>query len=178
MGYFLTDKSRIQQTDIDGYWKLIDNELYMDNNGAISLTPRYFWTDGYTFPKLILPFLGDKNKFDVRPCHAHDLFCRFHQRIYVNLSLFQLKQLGFLHAHNNIVVCEDIPVKYLIVDKISKRKSNNLLKEMMLSCKINKRICNIVRFGVNFNFGWRKTGKKDILSYNIYKEDIGLVNGL
>lgn len=180
MGLFLTSKSRILQVDNEGHWKLCDNEIYMTNSGEILITPRYFWTDGYTIPSIFIPIIGDKNKYDTRPAHAHDLFCRFHQRIRVNLSLAQLKRLGFLHYHpkKEIVVCEDIPKFYLQVLPIEKHDCDNLLKEMMISCKIKNIVCKIIRFGVNFNMNWKKTGKRDINTYDFYHEDIGLVNGL
>ena len=178
MSYFITAKSRIEQTDKDGYWKLIDNELYLSNNNELTITPRYFWTDGYTFPLFIIPFIGDKNKYDVRPAHGHDLFCRFHQKIKVNLSLIQLKQKGILHEHKGMIVCEDIPEEYLSIEKISKFESNNLLREMMLTCDIPRKTCNIVRFGTIFNINWINTGKKSLKDYRIFKEDIGLINGL
>ena len=177
MGYFLTAKSRIEQTDTKNYWKLVDNELYMSNDGTISITPRYFWTDGYSFPYFIMPFIGDRNSLDVRPAHAHDLFCRFHQRIIVDLSLKELIEKGYLHDHNGIIVCEDLPKYTLNIIKIKKTKADDLIKEMMLSCKIPEKICNIIRFGVFFNFNWLRTGKKDLYDYRIFYEDIGLVNG-
>ena len=50
---------------------------------------------------------------------------------------------------------------------------------MMIACNIPKDKVNIIRFGVFFNLNWYlKTGKKSILEYDIYNEDIGLVNGV
>lgn len=182
MGYFLTDKSRIWQTNVDGRWKLIDNELYMNNDGKIQICPRYFWTDGYTFPGILLPITGDRNALDVRPAHMHDLECRFHERITVKLSLTELTRGGYLHninSHNrNIMICEDIPHKYLVIEKVSKTETDNRLKEMMLSCGIKKYKCNAVRMGVFFNINWLRTGKKSLNEYELFVEDVGLVNGL
>lgn len=182
MGYFLTDRSRIWQTQNEGKWKLVDNELYMNNNGVIQLCPRYFWTDGYTFPSILLPITGDRNSLDVRPAHMHDLECRFHERIIVNLTLIELCRKGYLHkqiSHNRqILVCEDIPTKFLTIEKVEKTQSDDRLKEMMLSVGINKLKTNCIRFGVVFNINWSKTGKTSLSKYNIFVDDIQLVNGL
>lgn len=181
MGFFITGKARIEQTEKNGYWKLIDNELYVDNDGTMLLTPRRFWSDSYTFPGFIMPLLGDKNKFDVRGAHQHDLACRFHQLLVVNLTLTELKHKRLIKYHDrkNIVICEDIPTKYLQIKDITKKNADDLLKRMMLTSNIDENICNIVRFGVNFNLNWYiKTGKRSLATYKIYKEDIGLVNGV
>ena len=179
MGRFITAKSRIQQVDVPGYWKTLDNELYMDDDGSTYLVPRYFWSDGYTFPGIIMAFLGDKHFFDVRPAHGHDLGCRFHEVIQVGLSLTQLKLKGYLRLHEDMVVLDDIPLEYLNVVKKSKTWVDNFFKRMMLACDMPKRQINIIRFGVFFNINWYlKTGKKSILEYDIYNEDIGLVNGV
>lgn len=179
MGRFITAKSRIEQVDVPGYWKTIDNELYLANDNNLYLAPRYLWSDGYTFPGIVMLFLGDKQKFDVRAAHGHDLCCRFHQAIKVDLSLTVLKQKELLRIHNDKVVLEDIPLEYLEVITVSKTWTDNLLKEMMIACNIPRKDVNIIRAGVFFNLNWwLKTGKKDILDYDIYNEDIGLVNGV
>lgn len=179
MGRFITAKSRIEQVDVPGYWKTLDNELYLDDDGSLYLTPRYFWSDGYTFPGLIMMLLGDHHKYDVRAAHGHDLFCRFHQRIRVGLTLTKLKLMGYLRLHDNKVVCDDIPLEYLIIEPITKTWADNCFKRMMKACDIPRIKRNIIRFGVFFNLNWYfRTGKKNILEYDIYNEDIGLVNGL
>ena len=98
MGRFVTAKSRIEQVDEPGYWRTLDND------GSLYLTPRYMWSDGYTFPGLIMAMLGDKHFYDVRPAHGHDLFCRFHESVKINLSLATLKMKGYLRLHNDKVV--------------------------------------------------------------------------
>ena len=174
---FITAKARIEQTE-NGYWKTLDNELFLDDDGSLYLVPRYFWSDGYTFPGIIMAFLGDKHFWDVRPAHGHDLFCRFHQRIKVGMSLSWLKMNNYLRLHDNKVICEDIPIEYLIIENVSKTWTDNCFKRMMKSVNIPKLQRNIIRFGVFFNFNWYlKTGKKSILSFDIYNEDIGLVYG-
>ena len=179
MGRFITAKARIEQVDTPGYWRTLDNELYMDDDGSLSLVPRYFWSDGYTFPGIIMAFLGDKHFFDVRPAHGHDLCCRFHERIKVELSLTALKLKGYLRMHEDKVIVEDIPLEYLTIQKVSKTWTDNLFKRMMECCNIPKDKIRIIRFGVFFNLNWYlKTGKKSILEYEIYKDDISLVNGV
>ena len=67
----------------------------------------------------------------------------------------------------------------LNIEKVSKTWTDNTFYDMMISCGISKIKAMLIRFGVFFNLNWYlKTGKKSILEYNIYKEDIGLVNGL
>lgn len=179
MGRFITAKARIEQVDYKDYWRTIDNELYLDDNGDLFLTPRYLWTDGYTFPNFVMAILGGKNSIDTRPCHGHDLGCRFHELIRVNMSLTQLKLQGYLRTHEDKVVCEDIPIEYLSIDKASKTEVDDLLKRMMIACNIPNWKVKLIRWGVNFNINWwLKTGKKSILEYDIYNEDITLVNGV
>ena len=178
MGYFITARSRIEQTDKMGYWRTLDNELYMDDDGSITITPRYLWTDGYTFPQLAMAILGDKNKHDVRPSHGHDLFCRYHEQIKVTLSLAQLRMLGYLKEHNGKIICEDIPNSFLEITPISKFDADNKFKRMMVTCSMPEFVIKLIRFGVVFNINWLKTGKKSLKEYKLYKEDLGLVNGL
>lgn len=182
MGYFLTDKSRIWQTDVKGRWKLIDNELYLNDDGIIQMCPRYFWSDGYTFPSLLLPITGDRHSLNVLPAHQHDLECRFHERIIVKLTVYDLVTKGFLKnvKRNNmwLTVCEDIPLEHLYIEKVTKRQADNRLEDMMLSVGIPSIKSKAIRFGVRFNINWLRTGKKSLSSYNIYNEDIGLVQGL
>ena len=182
MGRFITAKSRMEQTE-NGYWKTIDNELFLDDDGSLYIVPRYFWSDGYTFPGIVMAILGDKNFYDARPAHGHDLGCRFHQVIRVTLSLAQLKMQNLLRTHEDKdgvkIICEDIPLEYLSVEKKSKNWVDNFFKRMMKAAGVPKLQRYLIRLGVFFNFNWYfKTGKKSILEYNIYEEDIGLVNGL
>ena len=182
MGQFITENVRIEQTNKLGYFKTLDNELFMDDDGTLILTPRYFWTDGYTFPRLVMVILGDKNRYNVRPAHGHDLFCRFHQCIKVKLSLTQLRMMGLLREHNGKTVCEDIPLEHLEITSISKWDADETFKRMMKACEINSITRNIIRFGVIFNIGWfldllfGKVG--DIANYDLYNSDIGLIEGV
>lgn len=178
MGRFITAKSRMEQTE-SGYWKTIDNELFLDDDGSLYIVPRYFWSDGYTFPGLVMAILGDKNFYDARPAHGHDLGCRFHEVMKINLTLSQLKLLGYLCLYNDKVICDDVPLEYITVEKKSKIWVDNFFKRMMKAAGVPKLQRYIIRFGVFFNWNWfLKTGKKSILTFDIYNEDIGLVNGL
>lgn len=181
MGLFITGKSRIEQTDEDGYWKLVDNELYMDNDGKILLCPRRFWTDGYTFPGFVMAILGDKNRFDVRGAHMHDIACRFHQVIQVKLSIQDLRKKGYLkyHEKHKLIYCDDIPIKYLEILSIKKSEADDMLERMMRTSNMKDLVCKIIRFGVRFNLNWYlRCGKRSLATYDIYNEDIGLVNGV
>ena len=175
MGYFLTEKARIEQTDNPRYWKTLDNILYQDNEGTIYLVPRYFWSDGYSFPRILLSIFG--NAYDVRPSYMHDLFCRFHECIKVTLSIEQLKSLGYLRVHEDKIVCENIPNCFLEILPITKWDCDCIFKRCMLSCNISERLAETIRFGVLFNFNWINTGKKSLLEFMLYKQDIGLING-
>ena len=179
MGRFLTAKARIEQTDYKDYWKTIDNELYEDDNGELILTPRFFWTDGYSFPNFVMAFLGGKNSIDTRPAHGHDICCRFHERIKVTMPLEELKAKNYLRTHKNKIICENIPMEYLAVEKVTKNYTDSLLKRMMISCGIPARKASIIRCGVFFNINWYlKAGKKSVSEYDIFHEDIDLVNEL
>ena len=118
MGRFITANSRIEQTNMPGYWKTIDNELYLDDSGELILTPRYLWSDGYTFPAWTAPILGDKQKWDVRAAHGHDLFCRFHEKIKVNNAVPLDKRI-FLNPEKVNVLLES---KYKFLRKSSQEK--------------------------------------------------------
>ena len=179
-GRFITAKSRIEQTE-DGYWRTIDNELYCDEDGKIYITPRYLWTDGYTFPGLVMAILGDKNFYDARPAHGHDICCRFHEVIEVELTVAQLKEKGYLRVTKTSgkVICENIPMEYLSIKKVSKTWTDNFLFRMMKACEVPVVQRVLIRFGVFFNLNWwLKTGRKSLFEYEIYEDDLGLVNGV
>jgi len=154
-GVFLTGKSRLEQTSKDGLWMLLDNELYMDADGTISLVPRYYITDNYTIPNWIAWLGGGKSQWDVRPSHQHDIICQYKQKIKVNLSLTQLRQKGLLKGKNGIIICEDIPIKYLELMPMSKTDTDNMFKRMLVATGCISPIrANILRAGVFFNVGW------------------------
>ena len=179
MGVFITDKARMEQTNVPGYWKIIDNELFLTDRSELILTPRYLWSDGYTFPGLVMAIIGDKNYYDTRPCHGHDLFCRYHEKIVVKDSITHLKIDGYIKTFKGKTICEDIPLNKLSIIKISKWEADELFKEMMLSCDIPTNVVNKIRFGVKFNLNWYwRTGRKSVHDYNLYQQDLDLVEGL
>lgn len=152
---WLTDKSRLEQTNDCNDWYLLDNELYQDDDGSIYLTPRNYKTDNYTIPDWIAWLGGNKSKFDVRPSHLHDFACQYHQVIRVKLSEQQLRKLRLLRVFKDKLICEDIPLKYLELLPITKWQTDCLFKRAMKSTKvIPAHIYNLYRGGVFFNFGW------------------------
>lgn len=152
---WLTDKSRLEQTDEPNKWLMIDNELYYDDDGAIYLTPRNYKTDNYTIPDWIAWIIGSKAKYDVRPSHIHDFICQYHQAIRVKLTEQQLRRLRYLKTKDNKVICGDIPAQFLELVPFTKWETDCLFKRAMKSTRvIPNTVSNICRGGVFFNFGW------------------------
>lgn len=185
MGRFVTSQARIEQTETEGYWRTLDNQLYLDTDSSIYLTPRYLWSDGYTFPGLVMVILGGRYQYDIRPAVQHDLNCRFHQSIKVQLTLTELKKLGYLHTHiskttkETKVVLEDIPLEYLDIIPITKTWADNTFKRAMEAAELSSLKIALIRFGVFFNLNWwLKAGRGSLYDYDIYHEDIDLVNGV
>lgn len=171
-GIFLTSKSRIEQCNEDGRWWLVDNELFMDNDGSIYLAPRYYKTDNYTIPSCLAWVAGDKAKFDVRPSHQHDVNCSYHKKIKVNLSLSQLRKMDLLKGYKDLIICENIPIQYLEVLPCSKTEADNRFKRMMLATGcITKFRANLLRTGVFFNVGWWLSKPKELKLEDLYKKD-------
>ena len=79
MGW-LTSKSCIIQSEI-GEFVTTHNQLYEDKDGTIYLVPRFTQTDGYTIPLGI-----NRTKYDIRPSTLHDIGCKYHQLIKVNIN--------------------------------------------------------------------------------------------
>ena len=96
MGKFLTGKARLQQIDRKGYWRLLDNEIYKDDNGDIHITPRNMLSDNYTIPLWIDLLVGSPVDFDTRCCHLHDLQCFSHETLTVALTEEELIKKGYL----------------------------------------------------------------------------------
>lgn len=166
MGYFLTAPARTQQVPRKGMYKLIDNELYMDDNGSINLHWRNFWTDNFTWIK--------KGDWDIRCSHGHDIGCKHHQIVKVNLSVVMLKRLGYLKEHKGITICHDIPKLYLEVVDITGHEVNNLFYRMLKAadCPVTPKYIQLAyRTGVAFNLNWFTTGKIKIDLDKLYDED-------
>lgn len=168
---WLTDKSRIEQGHSQNCWYLIDNELFLDEDGSIYITPRGYKTDNYTIPDWVAWLGGNKSKHDVRPSHLHDFGCQYHQLIKVNLNERQLAFAGYLHYHKGKTVCENIPLKHLSLVPVTKWQIDCLFKRAMkATLEIPARVYNLYRCGVFFNFGWLGKHKPYDLS-KIYERE-------
>ena len=162
---WLTDKSPILQSDTPNKIETIHNQIYYYKGDAY-LVPRGLVSDNYTIPLGI-----NKSKWDVRPSHLHDIACKYHQVILINLSLPTIIDNYLIDVHD-ITVAKDIPIEYLSVVNINFNDTNNLLKQAMISSNIPKKYCNLYRLAVNFNLNWLFTGKDKIDLSKLYKDKI------
>lgn len=155
MSEFLTSKSRLGQTAIEGVWYTLDNQLFKDNDGNIYLTPRNTLTDGYTIPSMFHFLVGGKFMHDVRACIQHDFECYYRKVLKVNLTVFQLRKLQYLKFYKDMWVCEDIPREYLTVEDTTFNETNSRFRRM-LDCLENMSEWQKVLIGnaVNLNIGW------------------------
>ena len=152
---WLTGNSRLEKSDKPNKWYLIDNELFQDKDGTIYLIPRNYETDNYTIPDWIAWLGGNKSKWSVRPSHLHDFGCQLHELIKVRLTEQQLRKLHYLRVHNDKLICEDIPPKFLELVPVTKWEIDCLFKRAMKATKtIPPRVYNLYRCGVFFNLGW------------------------
>lgn len=169
MAIMLTDQ--VPQTQVaDGKWRTEGNQLALLDDGRVTIVPRRFITDNITF-------ISD-DFADVRASHFHDVGCKYHQMIYVNLTVAQLRKCGYLIVKKGKWHCLDIPKHYLYVEDISFNKINNIFKQCLLACHTGVIKSNIMRFAVNFNLGWTRdnllwkfTQKKNIDLNKFYKEE-------
>lgn len=169
---WLTDHSRLEQTEENGIWRTLDNQLFQDDDATIYLAPRNTLTDGYTIPNWLAWLGGSKMQWDTRCSTQHDLECKYAQVIVVNYQEWQLRRLGYLREHKNKVVCDNIPIKYLSLQKTTFKQTNDRFKRMMLcSYNIPRWRVNLMRFAVNFNFSWHSS-KRGIDLEKIYKEEL------
>lgn len=162
---FLTSSAIIKQLSDEGKYKLCTNELFQDIDGSIYLTWRGFSTDNFTWLKT--------NKWDIRCSHLHDVACRYHQIIKVNLSLDELIIKGLLIYVEKIDswFCKDIPAYYLEITNISRYEANNLFYRMLRSADCPHTpviVAYLYRIGVAFNLRWLFTGKNPIDLNNLY----------
>ena len=152
---WITDNSRIEKLSEANKWRMIDNELFQDEDGSIYLTPRNYETDNYTIPDWVAWLGGNKSKWDIRPSHIHDFGCQYHQLIRVKLNETGLRRLRYLRVNKNKLICEDIPTKFLELIPVTKWEIDCLFKRAMKATKtIPARVYNLYRGGVFFNFGW------------------------
>ena len=125
---WLTDNSRLEKLPEANKWLMLDNELFLDEDNSIYITPRNYITDNYTIPDWIAWLGGNKSKYDVRPAHIHDFICAAHQAVRVKLTEQELINEGFLKQHKNKIICEDIPIKYLECVNFTKWEADCLFK--------------------------------------------------
>lgn len=164
MGKFLTSASRTEQIAEKGEYRLVDNELYEDDDKSIYIAWRGFKTDNFTWI--------NSNDWDIRCSHQHDVGCQYHQILKVNLTEDELKKLGYLRQHKNKWVCDDVPLKYLKPIDITGHQINNLFYRTLKSadCPPTPKYIQILyRAGVSLNFNWFLTGKEKINLKKIYQ---------
>lgn len=166
---WITDKSPILQSNIPNKVETLNNQVYY-NNGNAYLIPRGLISDNYTIPLGI-----NKSKLDVRPSHLHDIACKYHQLILIDLPIRYMEK-NFLEDieidGNDITICRDIPIECLKTIKVDFNTANNLLKEAMEDANIPKKYCRLYRFAVNFNLNWLFTGKDNINLDKLYRDNI------
>jgi hypothetical protein len=162
---WLTSKSPILQSDKPNKIETLYNQIYY-HEGIAYFIPRGLVTDGYTIPLNI-----DKCKRDVRPSTLHDIACKFHQLIVVDLPLRYLDNT-YIDDIDGIEVAKDIPIEQLKVVDVSFSTANKLLKESMADANIPRNICNLYYFAVNFNLNWLFTGKDKLDLNKLYKDKI------
>lgn len=168
MGKFLTCPAHTEQLPKKGMYKTLINELYKDDDGAIYLCWRGFFTDNFTWIK--------KGDWDTRCAHLHDVGCKYHQVVRVKLDENQLRMKRLLVVHGSKLICRDIPLKYLEVIDVSGHWINNLFYRMLKSAdcpKTPKYIQLLYRTGVAFNLGWFSSGKEKIDLNTLYNRNEG-----
>lgn len=157
---WITDIGAVTQTSTPNKILTLTNQIYTEGN-EIYLVPRKTLSDNYTIPLGI-----NKSKWDSRPSHLHDIGCKYHQLIKVNLPIECLSR--WLIDFNGKVVCCDIPKEYLEVVDVGFNKCNNLLHGAMRSAGIPNGTCMVYRAGVELNLNWLLTGKESIDIDSIY----------
>lgn len=172
MCYWITDKSLIVQDNIPNKVITVNNQL-LNDKGTIYLVPRNTCTDNYS-----IPFDINKEKYDVRPSHLHDIGCYYHQVIKVNLPI-EVIYNEYCYLLDNNIVCKDIPTEYLEVVDVSFKECNDLLfKGMGAIYNIPRAKAFLYRLAVNFNINWLRTGKKKIDLSTIYNNKLYTYNRL
>lgn len=156
MGW-LTSKSCIIQSEI-GEFVTTHNQLYEDKDGTIYLVPRFTQTDGYTIPLGI-----NRTKYDIRPSTLHDIGCRYHKLIKINIDKDTLIEKYFINK-NNKIICKDIDIEDLLLIDVKFNQLNNIFYNSMVDLDIPKYKAIEYRIGVEFNIGYifTKNNKLDI----------------
>lgn len=169
MNTWITSKAPTIQSDIPNKHLTLTNQLCLIDD-VVYLVPRNTLTDNYTIPLGI-----NKDKYDTRPSHLHDIACKYHEVIIVDLPVQDIIDKYIYNKYNKII-CSDIPIEYLKVIKVGFNKCNNLLyNSMRCTDTIPKYKCKLYRFGVNFNINWLLTGKKSIDLNKIYNDTLSTI---
>lgn len=160
MAEFITGKAVLAQSDENGEWFTLHNQLFQDSDGGLYFVPRYFMTDGYTIPKTLAFIGGSKMEWDIRPAILHDFECKYHKVLRIKgISLNNLRTQGYLREivkeGIRITVCENLPVEYLVLEDTTFNKANCRFKRGLDALgSIKSWRVNMMRFAVNFNVGW------------------------
>lgn len=166
MAKFLTSASTTKQLPEKGMYCLINNELYLDDDGSIYLAWRGFKTDQFTWIA--------KANWDTRAAHIHDVGCKYHQVVKVNLTTDELWKKGYLRYVGKTIICRNLPKYVLEVKDVSGNWINNLFYKMLRDAdcpKTPKYIQLLYRCGVACNIGWFKSGKTKIDLNKIYDDE-------
>ena len=165
MGW-LTTKSMVMQSDVGNYITS-RNQVYEDRDGNLYLVPRNTYTDGYT-----IPFGINRTKYDIRPATLHDIGCRYHKLIKINIDKDTLIDKYFINK-NNKIICKDIDIEDLLLVDVKFNQLNNIFYNSMVDLDIPKYKAIEYRIGVEFNIGYifTKNNKLDINNIYSYKLD-------
>lgn len=175
MGKFLTAHSRMEQLSTPEKWKLLDNQLFLDENNEIILCPRNYITDGFTIPNILSVIAGSKMQYDTRASSQHDFECSYGKVIKVHLTEQELLNMKLLHVHNGMLVCENIPLEYLEAQKTTFRETNARFARMLKTCKnISKLRYNLITKAVYLNASWI-LAKHKLDMEELYEVDYGLL---
>ena len=159
-GLWLTSKGDIEQ-DLNPNRFITKTNQLLYCNGTTYLIPRNTITDGYT-----IPFGINKTKWDIRPASLHDIGCRYHSVIIVDLPLNEIYE-KFLELDDTKTICKDIPKEYLRIKSLTFNQVNDLLLYGMDCLKsIPKFITELYRTAVNLNLKY---------PFNKYKLDITIL---
>ena len=171
MAEFLTSKSRLGQTAIEGIWYTLDNQLFKDDDGRIYLSPRNTLTDGFTIPDIFHFLVGGKFQHDVRIACQHDFECYYKKAIVVNLSVLELRKARYLKYEKDMWICEDIPLEYLTFIDTTFKETNSRFRRM-LNCisNISKWQRVLIGNAVNLNVGWLREPHK-LYTDRLYRID-------
>lgn len=175
MGTFLTAHSRLEQLGYPEKWKLIDNQLYKDDDGTIYLCPRNYITDGFTIPNGLSIIAGSKMNYDTRASSQHDFECSYHKVIVINMSEQRLRSMGLLRTLNGMNICDNIPLKFLTIKNTTFKETNARFVRMLQS--VNnipawRRI--LIGKAVSLNVGWLFS-EHSLDKSKIYEVDYGLL---